>query len=129
MTAPEVTVPSNVLRFEVATYLSLILDTLSAALQAMSVDNAEQVNGAVNIINVLFILTFVFLVGLAARRRKNWARMILLAALVLATVSLTGTLSSEGAQFTSGIDLISVALTAYGLFCSFTGNARGWFQG
>jgi hypothetical protein len=129
MTAPEVTVPSNVLRFEVAAYLSLMLDTLSAAIQAISAETDDQVYGAVNIINVLFILAFVFLVGLAARRRKNWARLVLLAALALAAVSLTGTLSAEGAQLTTGIDLISVALTAYGLYCSFTGNARGWFTG
>jgi hypothetical protein len=99
-------------------------------LQSFNIEAADPATyGAVNIINVLFILSFVFLVGIAARRRKNWARLVLLAALILAAMSMLATLSNDGLSLTSAIDVISVAMTAYGMRSSFTGDARGWFTG
>lgn len=124
-----VTVPNNILRFEAALYLSLMLDTLSAALQHVPDTAGEPTDPTASFINAVFILSFVFLVGHAARRRKNWARITLLVALVLAMFSLAATLSSDGFKLSSGIDLLSTALTTIGLYYSFTGNARGWFTG
>lgn len=124
------TIPDNVLKFEIALYASLLLDTVSAALQAMGANDGDPTAyGAVNIINALVILGFVFLVGIAARRRKNWARMLLLAALILAAMSLLIVLNNDGLSFTSALDIVSVGLSAYGMRASFGGDARGWFTG
>ena len=74
------------------------------------------------------IVFLVYLVWLAARRRKNWPRWVLAAALVLSVVSLAQSISASGIEFDSGIELISCALTAAGLYFSFTGDAVGWFN-
>lgn len=129
MTAIQLTVPTQVQRFETLLYSSLLLDTLSTAMQAASADSGDPSYGAVNFVNALFILGFTFLVGIASRRRKNWARLVLLVALALATMSLLGTLYGEGVTFTGAIDILSVGLTAAGLCAAFTGDARGWFTG
>lgn len=129
MTAVPLTIPSNVRRFEALLYGSLLLDTASTAIQAANLDGGDPSYGAVNFVNALFILGFTFLVGIASRRRKNWARLVLLVALVLAAISLLGTLYAEGVSLTSAIDILSVGLTAVGLYASFTGDAQGWFDG
>jgi len=127
MTAVPTILPANVQRFEVLLYSSLLLDTLSTAMQAANANAGDPSYGPVNFANATFILGFTFLVGLASRGRKNWARRILLVALALAAMSLAATLHSEGMSLTSAIDVISVGLTAAGLYASFTGDARGWF--
>jgi hypothetical protein len=128
MSPNAVTVPNNIWRFEVLLYLSLLLDTLMALFRATPEDMSEATASVANLANALLILLFVFLVGLAARRRQNWARMILVAALVLSAVSLMGELSFVGLQFATMLELLSAALTAAGLYFSFTGDARGWFR-
>lgn len=121
--------PENVRRFEVLLYSSLLLDTLSTAVQATNANAGDANYGAVNFANAVFILAFTFVVGIASRRRKNWARRILGVALALATVSLVGTLAAEGPSTASIVDIVSVGLTAAGLYASYTGDARGWFTG
>ena len=74
------------------------------------------------------ILLLVYFVWLAARRRKNWPRWALAAALVLSVLSLVQAIGENGVQFDSGIEVISCALTAAGLYFSFTGDAVGWFN-
>lgn len=124
----QVTVPRNVGRFEIFMYASLLLDTLSAAIQGAPDSATGASDPVVNFINAIFILFFVFLVGFAARKRQNWARMTLLAALALAVVSILGSLSDEGLRTWTAIDVISTILTAFGLYASFTGDAKGWFD-
>jgi hypothetical protein len=75
------------------------------------------------------ILLLVFLVWLAAQRRKNWPRWVLIGSLVLSVLSLLQILGESGLAFESGIEIISCALTAAGLYLSYTGDARGWFNG
>jgi hypothetical protein len=86
------TLPRNVLWFEVLLYLSL------------------------------------YFVRLAARGRKNWPRWVLAAALVLSVISLMQVISANGVQLDSAIEVVSCALTAAGLYFSFTGDAAGWFN-
>ena len=74
------------------------------------------------------ILLLVYFVYLAAQRRKNWPRWVLAAALVLSVMSLAQAIGVDGVQFDSGIEVISCALTAAGLYFSFTGDAVGWFN-
>jgi len=47
---------------------------------------------------------------------------------VLSSISLTQVIGEKGLQFDSFVDLISCGLTLAGLYCSFTGDAKGWFN-
>jgi branched-subunit amino acid permease len=124
-------VPKNVLWFEVLLYLSLTLDALSAAFQdrTPTEDITESMITTGNVIAVCLILLLVYFVWLAAQKRKNWPRWALLAALVLSVISLVQTIGEVGVQLDSAIEVVSCALTAAGLYFSFTGDAKGWFNG
>ena len=124
------TVPKNVLWFEILLYLSLTLDAVSVAFQDRT-PKAEMTAQMIDVATVMaggLILLLVYFVWLAARRRKNWPRWALAAALVLSVLSLVQAIGENGVQFDSGIEVISCALTAAGLYLSFTGDAVGWFN-
>ena len=78
-------VPKNVIWFEVLLYLSLTLDALSVAFQdrTPSAEITESMIAATTVIAAGMILLLVYFVWLAAQRRKNWPRWVLIAALVL----------------------------------------------
>jgi heme/copper-type cytochrome/quinol oxidase subunit 4 len=125
------TVPKNVLWFEVLLYLSLTLDALSVAFQdrTPTAEVSASTIAAATVIAACLILLMVYFVGLAARRRKNWPRWVLVASLVLSVISLAQTIGSTGVELDSAIEIVSCALTAAGLYFSFTGDAQGWFNG
>ena len=111
-------------------YLSLTLDALSVAFQDRTPtadDDGADDHGRDRDGGGL-ILLLVYFVWLAARRRKNWPRWVLVAALVLSVISLVQVIGESGLQFDSGIEIVSCALTAAGLYFSFTGDAQGWFN-
>ncbi len=123
-------VPKNVLWFEVLLYLSLTLDALSVAFQDRT-PNGEMTESMIMVATVMaggMILLLVFLVWLAAQQRKNWPRWVLAAALVLSVISLVQVIGDSGVQLDSAIEVVSCALTAAGLYFSFTGDAVGWFN-
>ena len=122
--------PKNVLRFEVLLYSSLILDALSVAFQdrTPSADMTESTIAIATVLAAGLILLLFYFVWLAARRRKNWPRWVLLATLVLSVISLFQIIDDSGLQLDSAIEVVSCALTAAGLYCSFTGDAQGWFN-
>ena len=123
-------VPRNVLWFEVLLYLSLTLDALSVAFQDRT-PSGEMTESMIMVATVMaggMILLLVFLVWLAAQRRKNWPRWVLAAALVLSVISLVQVIGDSGVQLDSAIEVVSCALTAAGLYFSFTGDAVGWFN-
>ena len=124
------TVPKNVWWFEVLLYASLTLDALSVAFQDRTprADMTEQMINVATLMAAVLILLLVYFVWLAARRRKNWPRWALTAALVLSTISLTQVIGDNGVQLDSFVDIVSCALTLAGLYCSFTGDAKGWFN-
>ncbi len=124
-------VPKNVLWFEVLLYLSLTLDALSVAFQdrTPSAGITEQTIAVATVMAACLILLLVYFVWLAAQRRKNWPRWALVASLVLSVISLVQIIGEGGLQLDSAIEIISCALTAAGLYFSFTGDARGWFNG
>jgi heme/copper-type cytochrome/quinol oxidase subunit 4 len=125
-------VPKNVLWFEVLLYLSLTLDALSVAFQDRTQTTADMTESVILIANVIaagMILLLCYFVWLAAQRRKNWPRWALLASLVLSLISLVQTVGDSGMQIDSAIEVISCALTAAGMYFSFTGDAQGWFNG
>ena len=124
-------VPKNVLWFEVLLYSSLTLDALSVAFQDRT-PTAELTGRTIFVMTVmdgLLILLLVFLVWLAAQRRKSWPRWVLAAALLLSVVSLLEIIGGTGLKLDSAIEVVSCALTAAGLYFSLTGDARGWFNG
>ena len=109
------TIPGNVLRFEVLLYLSLLIDTLSAAFIARPSDRGEQAAAAsADTFVVMVFIFFLLLVWLAARQRKNWARWALVVALALSVLSLLGSLNS-GLTPAFAIDLFSTGLAGAGL--------------
>ena len=124
-------VPKNVLWFEVLMYLSLALDALSVAFQdrTPSDDMTDQMIAVATLMAACLILLLVYFVWLAAQRRKNWPRWALVAALVLSVISLVQIIGDGGLDLDSGIEIVSCALTAAGLYFSFTGDAQGWFNG
>jgi cell division protein FtsW (lipid II flippase) len=123
-------VPRNVLWFQVLLYLSLTLDAVSVAFQDRT-PTANMTPQMINVGTVMVagvILLLAYLVRLAAERRKNWARWVLTAVLVLSAISVVQVIGQKGVQLDSGIEVISCALTAAGLYYSFTGDAKGWFS-
>ena len=123
-------VPKNVLWFEVLLYLSLTLDALSVAFQdrTPSGDMTESVILIANVLAAFLILLLFYFVWLSAQRRKNWPRWALMASLILSTIQLVDILGDNGMQVDSAIEVVSCALTAAGLYFSFTGDAKGWFN-
>ena len=123
-------VPRNVLWFEVLLYLSLTLDALSVAFQdrTPSGQMTEAMIMAQTVMDGGMILLLVFFVWLAAQKRKNWPRWVLAAALVLSVISLAQVIGGKGMELDSAIEVVSCALTAAGLYFSFTGDAKGWFN-
>jgi hypothetical protein len=123
-------VPRNVLWFEVLLYLSLTLDALSVAFQDRT-PTSEMTEPMIMVSTVMaggLILLLVSFVWLAAQRRKNWPRWALFAALVLSLISLVQIIGDSGLELDSAIEIVSCALTAAGLYFSFTGDAKGWFN-
>ena len=124
------TVPRNVLWFEVLLYLSLTLDALSVAFRdrTPTAQMTESMIMAESLIAAAMILLLVYFVQLAARQRKSWPRWFLSAALMLSAITLVYVIGARGLEFSSAIEVVSCALTAAGLFFSFTGDARDWFN-
>jgi len=123
-------VPRNVFWFEVLLYLSLTLNAVSVAFRDRT-PKVEMTEHMINVATVMaggLILLLVYFVWLAAQRRKNWPRWVLGAALVLSVISLVQIIGEKGLEFDSCIEVISCALTAAGLYFSFTGDAVGWFN-
>ena len=123
-------VPKNVVWFEVLLYLSLTLDALSVAFddRTPTAEMTEQMITVATVIYALLILLLVYFVWLAAQRRKNWPRWALATALVLSVISLVQMIGDKGVELSSGIEVVSCALSAAGLYFSFTGDAQGWFN-
>src|SRR4051794_14264159 len=124
------TLPTHVLWFEILLYVSLMLDALSVALQDRT-PTTEMTEGRImvaNLIAAVLILTFFYMVRLAAHGRKNWPRWVLIASLVLSVLSLVQIVGDSGLQLDSAIEVFSCFLTASGLYFSFTGDAQGWFN-
>ena len=124
------TVPRHVLWFQVLLYLSLVLDAVSVAFQdrTPTASITETTILAANVIAACMILLFMYLVWFAAHQRKSWPRWVLTAALVFSVLSLLQVIGASGLQFDSAIEVVSCALTAAGLYASFTGDAKDWFN-
>ena len=124
------TLPRNVLRFQALLYASLMLDALSVAFQdrTANADMTDQMIATATLLAGGMILLLVYFVWLAAQKRKNWPRWVLLATLVLSVIELVEVIGTNGVELDSGIEIVSCILTTAGLYLSFTGDAKGWFN-
>ena len=124
------TVPKHVIWFQILLYLSLTLDAVSVAFQdrTPTASITETTILAATVIAACMILLFMYLVWLAAHQRKSWPRWVLTAALGFSVMSLLQVIGASGLQFDSAIEVVSCVLTAAGLYASFTGDAKGWFN-
>ena len=122
--------PRNVFRFEALLYASLMLDSLSVAVQdrTPTADVTEQMIMANTVLAGGMILLLLYFVWLAARQRKNWPRWVLAGALVLSVISLFMVIGASGLELDSVIEIVSCVLTTAGLYYSCTGDAQGWFN-
>jgi hypothetical protein len=122
-------VPKNVYWFEVLLLASLTLDCISVAFQdrALDPEMSAGVIAAANTIAAALIMLLTYLVWLAAHGRKKWARAVLTASLVFSVVSLMQIIGANGLEAGLWIDIVSSALTAAGIYLSYSGDARGWF--
>jgi branched-subunit amino acid permease len=110
--------------------MSLMLDALSVAFQDRT-PTTEMTDSMIMASTVLafgMILLLFYFVYLAARKRKNWPRWVLVAALVLSMISLVDVIGTNGLELDSAIEIVSCVLTALGLYFSLTGDAKGWFN-
>ena len=124
------TVPRNVWWFEVLLYASLVLDALSVAFQdrTPSPRMTESMIGVSTLLALGLLVLLFYFVWLAARRKKSWPRWALSAALALSLISLAQVISERGVEFDVFVDVVSCVLTALGLYMSFTGDAKDWFD-
>ena len=124
--------PSNVARFERLMYLSLGIGVLVSALTwTRLVAQAGRVGGAtfvfwVQAITLAIIVCFIWLV---ARRRKNWARWLLL---IIGVLGLPGYFrmlapTLHFAPIAGILSLTQLVLQVIATVMIFTGNARDWF--
>jgi drug/metabolite transporter (DMT)-like permease len=124
------TVPRNVWWFEVLLYASLVLDALSVAFQDRTPTPrmTESMIGVSTLLALALLVLLFYFVWLAARRKKSWPRWALSAALALSLISLAQVIGERGVQFDVFVDTVSCELTALGLYLSFTGDAKDWFD-
>lgn len=122
----ETPVPGNVVLFEVFLCASLGVDALSAAFTDYA---AAGLSDGDKLTSAIFIGVFFWLVWLAARRRKRWARTVLLGAVALSAMFVMVLFRKFGLSGALAVELLSLGLAAAGLYYSFTGDAQGWFDG
>src|ERR1700754_2233283 len=120
MTSVPMNVPRNVIWFEALMCVSLALDTLLVAFQdrTPTPDMTQAMVNTAAIVSAGLILLTVYLVWLAAERRKNWPRWVLIGSLVLSIWSLVEIIGDSGMAFDSVVEIVSCALTAAGLYYS-----------
>jgi len=123
-------IPKNVWWFEVLLYASLVLDALSVAFQDRTPTPrmTEQMINVATWLSLGLLLLLFYFVWLAARRKKSWPRWALVAALALSLISLAQVIGERGIQLDVLVDTVSCVLTALGLYLSFTGDAKDWFD-
>jgi hypothetical protein len=122
--------PGRVLWFEGLFYASVFLSVVRIALEWTSA------MGPARFLAIYaFLIAQILLIWLAARRRKNWARWVLL---VLFLAWAFTSLLHDGFGWRAGwqpssiaaqvLKLVQLVLEDIGLILVFTGNARRWFK-
>jgi hypothetical protein len=114
-------VPRNVFWFEILLYSALALDALSLMFANDLVITTTVMAAAMILVQFYFVWT-------ATQRRAGWPRWALAAVLALSVLSLVQVIGRGDIRADNMIEIVSCALTAAGLFFSFTGGAQSWFE-
>jgi hypothetical protein len=130
--------PRSIRRFELLWYVSLILLFVHFVLAALTQGFTQQQQQDVFVGSLVVLLAMGGIVWLAARRRKNWARWMLLGLhLVFWAVVLTGTTlllwrnwaAIPAATFLLiGIRLVALLMQAAALALAFAEESEPWFR-
>jgi hypothetical protein len=121
------TIPPNVSRFEILMYLSLLVIVVSGIL-FVSGEFADTAAGTAWFAGavLLMIVTWSFIIRLAARKRMNWARWFLLILQGCGVASLLTRLIEPAGGIV--LDLAASAFGSVGLYFAFTVDAKAWFK-
>lgn len=123
-------VPKNVWLFEILLYASLLLDALGVAFadRTPTPGETEQMVLARTLYALAMLALVFYLIWFAANRRKGWPRWVLAALFALSLPQLAHVIAVHGIGFGVVVDIVSAALTTWGLYLSFTGDAKDWFD-
>ena len=123
-------VPKNVWSFEILLYASLLLDALGVAFadRTPKPDVTEQMIMSRSLYAVGMLALVFYLIWFAANRRKGWPRWVLSALFALSLPQLAYAIAVHGIGFGVIVDILSAVLTVWGLYLSFTGDAKDWFD-
>jgi len=123
--------PRNIVIFERLMYATIAFGALVAVLDAARLAALTGVGAGIAAAgSILGLAIFAGLVWLAARRRKNWARWVLL---VIAIAGFFMAYPQIAAAFRSspligGAHILQFLLEAIALWFVFSGDARPWFR-
>ena len=121
--------PAQVALFERLYYASLALGLINSALQF---DHFTRMASVAFVISVqLLVLVFlVLMIWLVARRRKNWARWLMLILFVVGTPLSIPTIwqTFQVNILWGGISVVQIILQAAAIYFVFTADARAWFR-
>lgn len=123
--------PSRVVRFEQLMYASLGIGVVIAVLEANRLAAMAGVGvGFLLVMQLLLIALFVLLIWLIARRRKNWARWVILIFFLLGLPMLVPDFLEmlDANPIVGLLSAIQVILQIAALCFLFTGNSRVWFK-
>lgn len=120
--------PGNVLRFEALLYISILIDMYSSVFLERDQDMTDAATESVNIVLIVIFVALIALVIAAARQRRNWARWTLLVWQVLSILATLYVHSLGDITVELLVNLASTAIASAGLYFSFTGDARDWFD-
>jgi len=120
------TIPKNIFWFEILSYLSVAGGLSGLAL-------ADGLLSRLNIFIFVFVIQFIgvvavvvcWMIYLAARKRKGWARWIVAAWQGLNVLSIFAQNESPPEL---ALAAISAALGVLGLYFACSGDAKGWFN-
>lgn len=123
--------PRNVLIFERLMYAMIAFGALLAALDAARIAALAGVGaGVATAGSILGLAIYGGLVWLAARRRKNWARWLLLIIAVIGFFMAYPQMSAafRTAPLIGAAHLVQFLMEVVALWFVFTGDARPWFR-
>jgi K+ transporter len=122
-------VPSNVAWFERLWYFSL---AIGVVISALSFSRASaQAGPAFGIAILTFVVAVsVLLVWLIARRRKNWARWVLLIGFLLGLLAFPWGLAElfRASILAGTLSIVQTLIQIIAIYLIFTDRAQGWFK-
>ena len=120
--------PTSIIWFEILSYLGVLLQVIEGAIAYP--DASKQLGDAsIYALTATGILISVFLIWSAARRRKNWARWLLLIILGLEMLVSVPTLADEfkSNMVVGAISVVILMLDGAAVYLLFCPGAQSWF--